>query len=164
LVEKAVPFMALRGEMVYHSNDIASEVCFIVRGRIRIRYADGYDGSKERIVGFATQGSYFGEQEFYKRSPRVASYEAVQTASLLSLDYAHLGEAIEAQFGKRRLGVIRPGQALRGGRFGQHDPQRFPLPGDEILWHVCGFGGRRGCGGGRGEEVGLGSGAGHAAA
>ena len=47
------------------------------------------------MVGYATSGDFFGDFEFYKRSPRVCRYEATQHGTLFTIDYSRFLDAME---------------------------------------------------------------------
>ena len=47
------------------------------------------------MIGYATSGDFFGDFEFYKRSPRVCRYEATQHGNLFTIDYSRFLDAME---------------------------------------------------------------------
>ena len=79
LVEQQIP----AGTMVFHRGD-PGDVLYIVRsGRIKIFTRAG-DGT-EKVLGFDTEGSFFGEMALLTGEPRSASAEAVSDSRLLLL-------------------------------------------------------------------------------
>ena len=80
------------GELVYDCGDIAEDMAFISRGNVRVLVDEG---SRDTLVGYASQGGYFGDFEYYQRSTtRIARYQAVQNTTLMSIDYRWIAQAI----------------------------------------------------------------------
>ena len=87
------PFQAAPGEQIFGAGDVAEEVVFIMIGLVRISI---HDGRRDVIVGYAKEGGYFGDFEYYKRGVRIATYHAVYNCNLLSIANSSLDEAIDS--------------------------------------------------------------------
>ena len=77
---------------MYDCGDIAEDMAFISRGNVRLLVDEG---SRDTLVGYASQGGYFGDFEYYQRSTtRIARYQAVQNTTLMSIDYHWIAQAM----------------------------------------------------------------------
>ena len=92
LIVRSRPYRGLSGSIIYECGDIATEMTFILQGSIRIIVNDG---QKDMLAGYSTVGGHFGDFEFYKKSVRTARYEAVQSCTLLAIEYSHFTAAIQ---------------------------------------------------------------------
>ena len=81
IVINSMPFQVKAGENVYEKGDLASDVTFIMLGVIGIMDRN----EKTVIKGYCSQGNFFGDIEFLKRSTYVADYHAVHSCNLLSI-------------------------------------------------------------------------------
>lgn len=78
----ARPFHAFRGEIICMQGDIAADTFFLLRGLVRIIV---HDGTHDVVIGYVTQGHYFGDMEICMKSSYQATYEAVIPSSLLAI-------------------------------------------------------------------------------
>jgi len=95
LLIKSKPFQARAGDVVADVDDIADEVFFIMKGVVTISSSEGTD---HILAGYCTQGGYFGDFEYLKRTTRIARYTAVQVTDLLSVPYNVITESITNHF------------------------------------------------------------------
>ena len=86
------PFQSPPGVMIFNSGDVAEEVVFLMIGLVRISF---FDGRRYVVAGYAKEGGFFGDFEYYKRSLRVARYDAVLSCNMLSIQNRSLDEAMD---------------------------------------------------------------------
>jgi CRP-like cAMP-binding protein len=66
---------------------------FIVRGRVQIVAQDS--NGRQRLLGHATKGGFFGDFEWLNHGRRSARYEALTTCTLFSVEYDVITAACE---------------------------------------------------------------------
>ena len=72
--------------------DFAEEMAFLTKGSARMFHRVGLD---DVMVGYATSGHFFGDFEFYKRSPRVCRYQSSQSGKFFTIDYSRFLDALD---------------------------------------------------------------------
>ena len=92
ILVKTIPVLSLKEQLVYGMGDMATELTFVVNGKIRIVVSVG---DQERLIGFASQGNFVGDIEYHQKCTRYAHYQAAQASALLSLSYKDLDHIIE---------------------------------------------------------------------
>ena len=85
------PQQASVGEYVYGMGDYAEEMGFLMKGNIRLMCLHG---TQNEIIGFCSSGGYFGDFEYFHRSPRIAVYQAVQACTLFTIGYNRFDNAL----------------------------------------------------------------------
>lgn len=89
LIMKAKPYANLAGEVISEVGDMADHVNFVLRGSVQLTSVVGV-GDRVVVEGFATQGYYFGDFEYYIKSTRVVSFTAYSDCDLISVTYNEL--------------------------------------------------------------------------
>ena len=92
LVVRTIPVLSLKEHLVYGMHDMATEMTFVVNGKIRIVVSVG---EQERLIGFASQGNFIGDAEHNQKCTRYAHYQAAQSSALLALSYKDLDHTVE---------------------------------------------------------------------
>lgn len=89
------PFMAAKNELVFGKGDIADELVFVLHGSVQL-WTDKVGPESGRVVeGYSTQGYYFGDFEYYKKTTRMANYSAFVNSEFLGLSYTKLRKLSE---------------------------------------------------------------------
>eukprot|EP01038_Epipyxis_sp_PR26KG_P011450 gene11450-15340_t len=95
LVRFARPFECLKSEIVLSVGDISKDIFFICTGVIRL---SSHDGNREVVSGFATEGGYFGDFEYYRRSTCIATYIAATHCEVLAVSFNVISRAVTDNF------------------------------------------------------------------
>lgn len=98
LITNSKPFQALPGTMIVEKGDVPDELMFIMRGLVQfttVGYTEN-DGVVDAVTGYSTEGGYFGDFEYYKRTIRMVSHRAMCNCSLLSVPTNALDECINS--------------------------------------------------------------------
>lgn len=124
LVISSKPFQALPGTMIVEKGDVPDEVMFIMRGLVQfttVGYTEN-DGVVDAVTGYSTEGGFFGDFEYYKRTIRMVSHRAMCNCSLLSIPtntldecialYPITGEKIQQDLEKRYNNFIKASQSV----------------------------------------------------
>jgi CRP-like cAMP-binding protein len=96
LIISAKPFQALPGTKIVLKGDVADEVMFIMRGVVQFT-TTGYtetEGVVDAVTGYSTEGGYFGDFEYYKRTIRLVTHRAMCNCSLMSIPTSIIDTAI----------------------------------------------------------------------
>lgn len=88
LLIKAQPMQASPGEIITTHGDIGTEIIYIIHGVVRLLVPRGDIAGV--VAGYATDGHYFGDFEFYKRTLRVAEYTVALGCSFLTIDFENI--------------------------------------------------------------------------
>ena len=72
--------------------DFAEEIAFLTKGSVRMFHRVGLD---DVMIGYSTSGDFFGDFEFYKRSPRLCRYQSAQSGKFFTIDYSRFLDAME---------------------------------------------------------------------
>jgi len=76
----------IRGDVLFHENDVADDLYVVVRGRIAIAIANPID-HRETVVSLMEPGDLFGEMAMLDDGPRSAMARALETSTVLSVPY-----------------------------------------------------------------------------
>ena len=108
MVTAGKPFQAGPGTFVMEKGDVPDEICFVMRGLVQFSTTDGMS---EAISGYSTEGGYFGDFEYFKKTTRLVSHQAMVNCNLFSVATSVLddvvaslpvvGERLVSEFGKR---------------------------------------------------------------
>jgi CRP-like cAMP-binding protein len=96
IVRNTKPFQALPGVKIVEKGDVPDEIMFVMRGVVQfatVGYTDTH-GVVDAITGYSSEGGYFGEFEYYKRTIRMVTHRAMGHCHLLSISTATLDQAI----------------------------------------------------------------------
>jgi len=74
----------IRGDVLFHENDLAEDLYVVVRGRVAI--ANPID-HRETVVSLMEPGDLFGEMAMLDDGPRSAMARALETSTVLSVPY-----------------------------------------------------------------------------
>lgn len=95
LLTNIQPFEAIRGEVIFTEGDVAEDMGFIMRGMVSINVNSAHGSI---IAGYSEEGGYFGDFEYYKKSTRLATYQAAINCTLLGITYAIFDSASDAHY------------------------------------------------------------------
>ena len=98
LITSSKPFQALPGTMIVEKGDVPDELMFVMRGLVQfttVGYTES-DGVVDAVTGYSTEGGFFGDFEYYKRTIRMVSHRAMCNCSLLSVPTNALDECLAA--------------------------------------------------------------------
>jgi CRP-like cAMP-binding protein len=87
LIIAAKPFQALPGTKIVLKGDVADELMFIMRGVVQfttIGYTED-EGVVDAVTGYSSEGGYFGDFEYYKRTIRFVTHRAMCNCSLMAI-------------------------------------------------------------------------------
>jgi len=87
------PVTLKAGEIAVEQGDVADEVSFVTRGSIRFMVDTG-DGRKA-FMGKVSEGNYFGDYSYRKRTARESTATAMGTVSLCCISKDDLDEAFD---------------------------------------------------------------------
>jgi CRP/FNR family transcriptional regulator, cyclic AMP receptor protein len=76
----------IRGDVLFHENDVADDLYVVVRGRIAIAIANPID-HRETVVSLMEPGDLFGEMAMLDDGPRSAMARALEASLVLSVPY-----------------------------------------------------------------------------
>src|SRR6476659_1545895 len=76
----------IRGDVLFHENDVADDLYVVVRGRIAIAIANPLD-HRETVVSLMEPGALFGEMAMLDDGPRSAMARALETSTVLAVPY-----------------------------------------------------------------------------
>jgi CRP/FNR family cyclic AMP-dependent transcriptional regulator len=77
----------IRGDVLFHENDIADDLYVVLRGRIAIAIANPID-HRETVVSLMEPGDLFGEMAMLDDGPRSAMARALEPSAVLAVPYA----------------------------------------------------------------------------
>lgn len=129
VLEALLPVMCEGGECIYESGDIADEMSFIYRGRVRLVQVDelrtnikNSTVTIKNVVGMAQAGGFFGDFELVSHGTRIVRYEAIQSCKIYSVRYDKVRAAIEAHpaAGKRFMNELKRRRELCIGQLVSH--------------------------------------------
>ena len=113
IVTNGKPFQAGPGTLIMEKGDVPDEISFVMRGLVQFSTTDGVI---EAISGYSTEGGYFGEFEYYKKTLRLVSHQAMVNCNLFSVptsvfddiigQFPSIGEKIVAEFESRYEGFL----------------------------------------------------------
>ena len=86
------PFQAAVGDCVIKRNDVVEELVFIMKGFVQFSTSD--NGIDSAVTGYSTDGGFFGDFEYYRRSNRFLNYMAMNTCNMLAISVKRLDEAL----------------------------------------------------------------------
>jgi CRP-like cAMP-binding protein len=96
LIIAAKPFQALPGTKIVLKGDVADEVMFLMRGVVQFTTV-GYtedEGVVDAVTGYSTEGGYFGDFEYYKRTIRLVTHRAMCNCSIMSIPTSVIDTAL----------------------------------------------------------------------
>jgi len=96
LVIHSKPFQAMPGTLIVEKGDVPDEIMFVMRGLVQFTTV-GYtelDGVVDAVTGYSTEGGYFGDFEYYRRTIRMVSHRAMCNCSVIAIPTGVLDEAI----------------------------------------------------------------------
>jgi CRP/FNR family cyclic AMP-dependent transcriptional regulator len=76
----------IRGDVLFHENDLAEDLYVVVRGRVAIAIANPID-HRETVVSLMEPGDLFGEMAMLDDGPRSAMARALEASTVLSVPY-----------------------------------------------------------------------------
>ncbi len=85
------PFQVSHGEDICKFGDISEDIIFVMRGLVKLTTLDGV---RQIITGYCTEGGYFGDFEYYRKSTRIATYSAATMCNLISIPFFFFDKAI----------------------------------------------------------------------
>lgn len=77
----------IRGDVLFHENDIADDLYVVLRGRVAIAIANPID-HRETVVSLMEPGDLFGEMAMLDDGPRSAMARALEPSAVLAVPYA----------------------------------------------------------------------------
>jgi len=91
IVTNGKPFQAGPGIYIMEKGDVPDEICYVMRGLVQFSTTDGLT---EAISGYSTEGGYFGDFEYFKKTTRLVSHQAMVNCNLFSVSTSVLDEVI----------------------------------------------------------------------
>ena len=85
------PFQASHGDTICKYGDISEDIIFVMRGLVKLTMLDGI---RQIITGYCTEGGYFGDFEYFRKSTRIATYSAATMCNLISIPFFFFDKAI----------------------------------------------------------------------
>ena len=113
IVTSGKPFQAGPGTYIMEKGDVPDEICFVMRGLVQFSTTDGLT---DAISGYSTEGGYFGDFEYFKKTTRLVSHQAMVNCNLFSVStsvldevigqFPVMGESLGAEFERRYNGFL----------------------------------------------------------